>query len=151
VEAVRGFLRAAPPALLVKVLLPYGAELARLVPEVAERLGQVPPPPSLGPEEERLRLYEALAGFFAAISREQPLALFLDDLQWAASVDALHHLARNLASDRLLVVGAYRDVELKQQPVLARGILAMNRERLFEALALKRLGQAEVEQMVSRA
>jgi hypothetical protein len=151
VEAVRSFLRAAPPAMLVKALLPHGGELARLVPEVAERLGHVPPAPSIGPEEERLRLYEALAGFFTTISREQPLALFLDDLQWAPSVDALHHLARNLASERLLVVGAYRDIELKENPLLARGILAMNRERLFETLALKRLGQAEVEQMVSRA
>jgi predicted ATPase len=137
--------------MLVKVLLPHGAELARLVPEVAERLGHAPPPPSIGPEEERLRLYDALAGFFTAISREQPLALFLDDLQWASSIGALHHLARNLASDRLLVLGAYRDVELKEQPVMARGILAMNRERLFDSLALKRLGEAEVEQMVSRA
>jgi serine/threonine protein kinase/tetratricopeptide (TPR) repeat protein len=149
VEAVRGFLRTAPPAMLVKALVPYGAELARLAPEVAERLGHVPPPPSIGPEEERLRLYDALAGFFAAISQEQPLALFLDDLHWAPSVDALHHMARNLASDRLLVVGAYRDVELKGQPVLARGILAMNRERLFHNLPLKRLEEPDVAHMIA--
>ena len=83
VEAVRGFLRSAPPEMVEKVLLPYGAELARLVPEVAERLGQVPSLASIGPEEERLRLFEALAGFFCAIAREQrtgttrPLALLL--------------------------------------------------------------------------
>jgi class 3 adenylate cyclase len=149
VEAIRTFLRTVPPAILVKVLLPHGGELARLAPEVAERLGHVPPAPSIGPEEERLRLYEALAGFFVGISREQPLALFLDDLQWAASIDALHHLARNLASDRLLVVGAYRDVELKEQPVLARGILAMNRERLFHTLPLKRLEEPEVARILA--
>jgi predicted ATPase len=149
VEAVRGFLRAASPAMLVKVLVPHGAELARLVPEVAERLGQVLSPPPIGPEEERLRLYNALAGFFAAISREQPLALFLDDLQWAPSVDALHHLTRNLASDRLLVVGAYRDVELKEQPALARTVLAMNRERLFHTLPLKRLEEPQVAHMIA--
>ena len=150
-EAVRSFLRTAPPDMLMKVLVPYGAELARLAPEVAERLGRVPSPPSIGPEEERLRLFEAISGFFTAISREQPLALFLDDLQWAPSIDVLHHLTRNLATDRLLVVGAYRDVELKENATLARVILAMDRERLFEPLALKRLGEAEVAQMVLRA
>jgi len=150
VEAVRGFLRSAPPEMVEKVLLPYGAELARLVPEVAERLGQVPSLASIGPEEERLRLFEALAGFFCAIAREQPLVLFLDDLQWAASVDTLHHLVRNLTVDRVLVLGTYRDVELMEQAALTRTFLAMNRERLFQAMPLKRLQEAEVSRMLAQ-
>ncbi len=150
VEAVRGFLRYAPPELLEKVPLPYGAELSRLVPEVAERLVQMPSLPSLGPEEERLRLFEAQAGFFCAIAEEQPLVLFLDDLQWAPSIDTLHHLARNLAGDRLLVLGAYRDVELMEKATLTRTLLAMNRERLFQSVALKRLQEAEVTRMVGQ-
>ncbi|MFB3091684.1 MAG: AAA family ATPase, partial [Dehalococcoidia bacterium] len=150
VEAVRGFLRYAPPELLEKVPLPYGAELSRLVPEVAERLVQMPSLPSLGPEEERLRLFEAQAGFFCAIAEEQPLVLFLDDLQWAPSIDTLHHLARNLAGHRLLVLGAYRDVELMEKAALTRTFLAMNRERLFQSVALKRLQEAEVTQMVGQ-
>ncbi len=150
VEAVRGFLRSAPPELLEKVPLPYGAELARLVPEVAERLGQMPSLPSIGPEEERLRLLEAQTGFFCAIAGEQPLVLFLDDLQWAPSIETLHHLARNLAGDRLLVLGAYRDVELMEKAALTRTLLAMNRERLFQSVALKRLQEADVTQMVGQ-
>jgi tetratricopeptide (TPR) repeat protein len=150
VEAIRFFLRTAPPALLAKVLVPHAAELTKLVPELAERLGRVQPLPSASPEEERVRLLEAISGFFTAISREQPLVLFLDDLQWASSLDALLGLARNIAQERILLLGAYRDLELKENATLARTLLAMNRERLFRPLSLKRLEQTEIRQMVTQ-
>lgn len=150
VEAIRAFLGSAPPAMLEKVLAAHVAELVRLVPEVAERMGTVPSLPSIGPEEERIRLFDALTGFFIAISQEQPLALFLDDLQWAPTLDTLHHMARSVSAERLLLLGAYRDAELKEKPILAKTVLALNRERLFQPLALKRLGEAEVAQMMAQ-
>ncbi|MEE8159768.1 MAG: BREX system ATP-binding domain-containing protein, partial [Dehalococcoidia bacterium] len=153
VEAIRTSLRTAPPELMTKVLQPYAGELAKIVPEVAEQLGQEPSPPHLpvGPEEERIRLYEAMVGFFSGIAREQPLGLMLNDLQWAPSIDFLLHLARNVATERLLVLGTYRDVELRERPPLARAILALNRERLFHSLPLKRLGHEEVASMVTHS
>jgi DNA-binding CsgD family transcriptional regulator len=75
----------------------------------------------------------------------------LDDLQWAVSIDALHHLARRVAPERLLVLGTYREAELMEKPALARAILSMNRERLFHSLPLKRLAEGEVAQMVAQA
>jgi tetratricopeptide (TPR) repeat protein len=150
VEAIRSFLRTALPALLVKVVMPYAGELVRLVPELSERLGKIPAPPPLGPEEERLRLLETIAGFFTSISKEEPLVLFVDDVQWASSLDALQHLARKVPTEKLLVLGAYRDVELEESSTLSRTLLSMNRERLFHALALKRLSQSQVSQMVTQ-
>jgi len=46
--------------------------------------------------------------------REHPLALFLDDLQWAdsASFGLLQDLVRPSAARHLLVIGAYRDNEV---------------------------------------
>ncbi|MEE9202267.1 MAG: protein kinase, partial [Dehalococcoidia bacterium] len=149
-EAVRAFLRTAPPAMVAKVLAPHGAELARLVPEVADRLEGVPSPPPSGPEEERVRLLDALTGFLAGTAREQPVVLFLDDLQWAPSLDTLHHVAQSVAPERLLLLGAYQDAELKEKPTLSRAVLALNRERLFHPLPLKRLSEGEVSQMVAR-
>jgi tetratricopeptide (TPR) repeat protein len=151
VEAIRAFLQTAAPDMLTKVLQPHGAVLAKLVPEVGERLSQMPPLPAIGPEEERLRLFEGLAGFFTAVATEQPLALFLDDLQWAPAMDSLHHLARSVATERLIVLGTYRDAELKEKPALAKTVLAMNRERLFHSLPLKRLTGDEVTQLVAQA
>jgi tetratricopeptide (TPR) repeat protein len=150
VEAIRASLRTAPPGIVEKALQPYAAVLARLVPEVTERLKEASSLPALGPDEERLRLFEALAGFFMGIAREQPLALFLDDLQWASSIDALPCLARGVATERLLVLGTYREAELDEKPALARTLLALNRERLFYSLPLERLKRTEVVHMVSQ-
>jgi DNA-binding CsgD family transcriptional regulator len=150
VEAIRASLLTVPPAIVEKALQPYGAALARLVPEVAEGLKEGTSLPALGPEEERLRLFEALAGFFRGIAGEQPLVLFLDDLQWASSIDALPWLGRAVATGHLLVLGAYRDAELDEKPALARTLLALNRERLFHSLPLERLERREVAHMVSQ-
>lgn len=150
VEAIRGFVRTASPALLVKVLMPHAPALMKLVPELSERLGALPSLPSIGPDEERTRLFEAVSGFFTAIAREQPLVFFVDDLQWASSLDTLHHLGRSVATERILLVGAFRDIELKESAALARTLLAMNRERLFYTVPLKRLIESEVAQMVTQ-
>ncbi|MBI3966999.1 MAG: protein kinase [Chloroflexi bacterium] len=149
-DAIRAFLRTAPPATQRKVLQPYAAELARLVPEVAEpaiRIASLPA--GLRPEDERARLFEAVAGFYVGVSREQPLVLFLDDLQWAPSLEPHHLTARLASTERLLLVWTYRDAELQEQPALAKTVLAMNRERLFQALPLKRLVQDEVATLVA--
>jgi DNA-binding SARP family transcriptional activator/predicted ATPase len=49
-----------------------------------------------------------------ALSRQAPLVLVLDDLQWAdaGSIDLLFHLGRHLKGCRVLIVGAYRPEEV---------------------------------------
>jgi len=48
----------------------------------------------------------------------------------------------------LTIVGAYRDLELEEKEALSRCLLDMNRERLFQALPLRRLEVSEVGVMV---
>jgi len=95
-------------------------------------------------------LFKAVTQFFANASREAPLVLFLDNLQWAdlSTMQLLHYLGRSLKLERLAIVGAYRDFELKEREALSRCLLDMNRERLFQALPLKRLKSSEVGVMV---
>lgn len=61
-------------------------------------------------------LIEQYARVLLALARRRPLALLVDDLQWAdaGSVNLLFHLGRRLAGGRILLVGAYRasDVSL---------------------------------------
>ncbi len=61
-------------------------------------------------------LFQQYWRVMATISRQAPLLLFLDDLQWAdqSSLGLLFHLARQLSSARILIVGAYRPVEGSQ-------------------------------------
>ena len=55
-------------------------------------------------------LFEQYTRVLKALSREHPLILVVDDLQWAdlGSIGLLFHLGRRLAGSQLLLVGAYR-------------------------------------------
>lgn len=50
----------------------------------------------------------------------------------------LHELARNIGNQRILVLVAYRDDELKMNATLWKTVLDMNRERLFHLSNKKR-------------
>jgi predicted ATPase/signal transduction histidine kinase/HPt (histidine-containing phosphotransfer) domain-containing protein/ActR/RegA family two-component response regulator len=78
-------------------------------------LGPQPPLQDLPPMETKIRFQRTLHDFICTFAeRERPLALFLDDLQWAdtASLDLLSYLLSDLDTRHLLVVGAYRDNEI---------------------------------------
>jgi len=151
-DIVKEYARWAPPLLVFKAVGTFATELAKLVPELGEKLGTIPssgPAPSAQPH---IRLYEAVTQFFVNISKEVPLVLFLDDLQWVdhASMALLHHMARAVAAEHLLIVGAYRDQELEDQHSLSRSVAEINRERLSYALSPKRLTFDHVLQMIKQ-
>ena len=65
-----------------------------------------------------------------ALARQQPLVLFLDDLQWAdeASCALLHHLARHLAASRILLLCACRSEDIVPRPGVAGHLDGILRE-----------------------
>ena len=60
-EALRAGLRGLDRMDLAQAVGPYGAELAPIFPELTERLGPLPAPPSLPPEDRRRHLYDGIA------------------------------------------------------------------------------------------
>ncbi|MCB0064228.1 MAG: AAA family ATPase [Caldilineaceae bacterium] len=70
----------------------------------------------LSPNEERGLIAEALTQFLHAFHGD-PLVLFIDDLHWAdgATLDWLLYLTDRMATEPLLLVGAYRPQEMKSQ------------------------------------
>jgi DNA-binding winged helix-turn-helix (wHTH) protein/tetratricopeptide (TPR) repeat protein len=146
VEIIRSYLQQTPGSSLESLEERYRRELTKLVPEIAAA-----PSESIrnDRETERLMLFEGVTQLVFNISRKMPLVLLMDDLQWAASLELLHHLARNIGNQPVLIVATYRDDELKNDSNLWRTILAMNRERLFYPLPLVPLGVTEVEKLIS--
>jgi eukaryotic-like serine/threonine-protein kinase len=67
-------------------------------------------------KRERRRLYEALAGLFEGISRQRPLLVVLDDLQWADAL--LDGFLRSGASlERVRILGTWRSgTDLDEEP-----------------------------------
>jgi predicted ATPase/DNA-binding CsgD family transcriptional regulator len=144
-EALGEYIAAAPVERLREEVGPPAGGLSTLLPELPARLGPLAPPHPLGPEQERFRLYEAVAAFLAAIAARGPLVLLLDDLQWAdaATCDLLVHVAGRLRSAALLIVGAYRDDEAEANPAFVRARAELNRRRLRVPLPLRPLAAAE--------
>ncbi|WP_437293381.1 AAA family ATPase [Sorangium sp. So ce426] len=92
-----------------------GRLLTDMLPEIERLLGPQPPVPELPPAEAQSRLLATLQRFVAACARkEHPVALFLDDLQWAdaGSLLLLEQLASLAGDAHLLLIGAYRDNEV---------------------------------------
>ena len=121
VQAIRGYVRDADPVAMAWQMGAGAADVAQMVPEVAERMDIEPAKPS-DSEEERFRLFDSVATFLVAAARDRPMVLFLDDLHWAdePSLLLLKHVAGEIGSSGLLIVGTYRDVELGRHHPLAR-------------------------------
>lgn len=109
-----------------EALGPTGGVLTEVVRGLELLIGEQPAPPELGPRETLNRLQLVFQRFLAAVAtKEHPLVLFLDDLQWAdaATLDLLLPLLSGSSSARhFLLVGAYRDNEVDAAHPLSRAI-----------------------------
>ena len=74
----------------------------------------------------RFRTYDATAAYLRERSAVRPLVVILDDLHWAdiSSLRLLLFLARQLHDGSILVIGAYRDMEMMFGAHPARSLLA---------------------------
>jgi eukaryotic-like serine/threonine-protein kinase len=150
VQSLRAYVREAEPDALRAQLGAGAADLAQIVPELRERFPDLPQPPSLGSEEARFRLFDATAEFLRNASERHPILFLLDDLHAAdaPSLLLLRFLARELASTRMLVLGAYRDVDPMPGQPLTEMQAAVTREPVTRRLSLGGLSKRELEEFV---
>ena len=108
----------------------HGGELARMVPAVGQRLGELPPSQTTDADTERYLLYAAVVGLLEEASQERPVLLFLDDLHWAdkPSLQLFRHVIANTSASKLLILGTYRDGELSSAHPLTEALAALVRE-----------------------
>ena len=140
---------------LTEALGGLGRLVTDLIPELFDVLGPQPSMPALGPVESQNRFNGVLRSFvWTFATAEQPLVLFLDDLQRAdpASLSLLEMLLADGERGHLLVVGAYRDREVgPTHPfVKTRATIAQAGTPVRE-LGLMPLGLPEVTAMVAEA
>ncbi|HEV2785501.1 MAG TPA: BTAD domain-containing putative transcriptional regulator, partial [Solirubrobacteraceae bacterium] len=149
VEALRHYVAACPPHELTGRLRLSG-ELRWVVPEIADRVPELPHPLAGDPEGARSRLFEAVCSLLCQAARDRPLVLVLDDLHWAdtSTLLLLKHLARDPREARLMVLGTYRGTELNLDDPLARLLSELGRERLLERLPVVSLDAAAVGEIV---
>ena len=145
VEALRAWVHNQEPDSLRAYLDTSAAEIVKLAPELEAKLGPISPNPPLTPNEERLRLFDNVARLFQRLAAGHGLLFFVDDLHWAdqGSLHLLHYLLRHLREDPVLLLAAYREVELDRTHPLAAALVEWHRERLATRVALGRLSPEE--------
>ena len=150
VEALRHFVDHA--SMLSERLGRYGGELARLVPELDQRVPGLPDPLRSDPEMERYRLFDAVATWLTAASADEPVLVVLDDLQWAAkpTLLLLRHILR-AGAGRVLLLGTYRDTELTHDHPLVELVADLRRQGGVERLSLSGLDDLGVTAFVEQA
>src|SRR5262245_20511288 len=149
-EALAEAARGSAPDLLREELGLGAGPLTRLVPALRERVADIPEPVPLQPDEERVRLLDAVTQYLLAVAARLPTVLVLDDLHWAdpGTVTLLRHVARFAPRGRLLVLGAYRDVEVGREHPLADALGLLPRETTYEQLGLPGLDPAAVRELL---
>ncbi|AFY81872.1 AAA family ATPase [Oscillatoria acuminata] len=91
-----------------------GRVIVEVIPEIELIIGPQPEIPELGPNESQNRFNLVFQNFIKVFTQPQhPLALFIDDLQWAdgASLKLMQLLMAG-RSPGLFLIGAYRDNEV---------------------------------------
>src|SRR5919202_130112 len=101
-----------------KLLAAFGSNgqiIIDVIPEVELIVGQQPPVEELGPAQSQNRFNRVFQRFIRVFcSKEHPLVIFLDDLQWAdsATLKLIELMMTDEEMQYLFLIGAYRDNEV---------------------------------------
>jgi tetratricopeptide (TPR) repeat protein len=122
----------------------YGAELGRVIPELAGG-GDTPGGPE---EEERYRLFDAVSEVLNDIARHQPVVLVLDDLHWAdkPTLLMLRQMVRAAGESPLLIVATIRDTE--RPTALVDMLVQLRREHYFDRIELTGLDEEDATTLI---
>jgi len=152
VESLTWYVRHCPEADLRAHLAAIGggAELGALIPELRDRIPDLPNAPAIDAEGQRYRLFEAVAAMLAVASQARPLLLTIDDLHWAdkPTLLLLRHVIRSSRAGSLTIVATYRESELDRTHPLAEMLVALRRESGVTRLVLCGLDSAHVRALV---
>ena len=150
VQSMRALVRESEPGTLREQLGDGAVDLAQLLPELRELFPDLGRPPSLESESARFRLFEAATSLLTSAAQARPVVLVLDDLHAAdePSLLLLQFLARELGSCRVLVVGAYRNVDPTPSNPLTAAVAELGREPVSVTVTLAGLDQHDVERFI---
>jgi len=147
VEALRGALDA--PA-LAGVDPEWLAEVARFLPELRRRFANLPETRADASATESWRLFEAVAQVIIAIAEENPVAVFIDDLQWCDgdSCSLVHFLVRRLETAAVLWCATLTAGTMERDAPAARLARALRAARGSTTMTLRPLTEDEVWRLI---
>ncbi len=150
VEALRVLPTELSPTELAAVAGPRAAELDALLPETAAA-AEVRGATGISPDTSQGRRLELVLGLLGRLAHQSPLILVIEDIHWADSstLDLLTFLARNLRTERILLVATLRTDE----PEPGRGpwpvVAELERQPSVQRIDLDRFNRADVAQQMA--
>ncbi|HIK13198.1 MAG TPA: AAA family ATPase [Oscillatoriaceae cyanobacterium M33_DOE_052] len=129
-----------------------GGAIAQVIPELELIIGQQPEIPSLCATESQNRFNLVFQNFIRTFaSPSHPLAIFLDDLQWADTASLkLIEILISTAAPGLFLIGTYRDSEVGPGHPLNLTIEAIEKNgKKIEIISLQPLNLAVVNQLIA--
>src|SRR5215217_1191934 len=141
IDALDAHLDAVEPRLMRAVGEDNARELAAMFPALAGVAE-----PGAGLAAERYRAHRAVVALLEWLTSRGPIAVLLDDVQWAdpATREVLGALLRRPPQGPVLVALAYRGA----QPALAHAIETAQRAGVLERIELAALAPAEAEELI---
>ena len=137
----------------LKTLLGSGAsEIGRLIPQIKLSLPSLEEAKAATDSESaRFNLFDAVATLLKNVARNGPLLIVVDDLHDAdqPSLQMLRFVARETKDSRMLIVGTYREAEVRQSPELGKLIGDLIREG--RTTSITGLSKVEVAEFIERS
>jgi PAS domain S-box-containing protein len=137
---------------LREALGPNGQLIVDLVPDLKLIIGEQPPVPELPRQDAQGRFQLVFRRFISVFTREHPLAIFFDDLQWldAATLDLMEDLLTRPGVQHLMLIGAYRDNEVSPTHPLMRKLEAIRQAgAIVQDIVLAPLAHEDLQQLVA--
>ena len=127
------------------------AIITELLPDLALIIGPPPPLTVLPPAEAEMRLNMVFIDFVSVLySKEQPLVIFLDDLQWVdmPTLTLLQQQVNESSQNGLYVIGAYRDNEVDEAHPLTIALQKIAQANALSQVHLSPLKLQHVQQLL---
>ncbi len=130
-----------------------GKIIIEFIPELESLIGEQPPVAELDPSEAQNRFNLVFLNFIKTVcTKENPIAIFLDDLQWAdnASIQLLETILSDSELKHLFIMLSFRDNEVLPTDSFANLIDKLKKQNFyFDEINLNPISIQDVNQLVS--
>jgi predicted ATPase/GAF domain-containing protein/anti-anti-sigma regulatory factor len=130
-----------------------GGLLTDIIPELELLIGPQPSVPALAPTESQNRFDLTFYKFCQTLAtKEHPLVLFLDDVQWVdpASLKFIQFLLTQADMRHMLVIAAYRDNEVDENHMFSLALADLRKARVaIHEITLRPLTMPVVNQIIA--
>ena len=148
-DALLPLIRKLEPSALAVLTRGGTAELAHLFPALGKNGDAAA---GLDASEFKARLLANFTQFLGRLAAKQPLFIVLDNLQWAdaSSLELLHYLARQLESQRIVIICTYNEAERETNLALRTTEHSLHRLGLVTVHRLRPLTGENVGELVQK-